>query len=96
MLYCTVYVDNLADGIGENELSKFFKDIELVNVAFGNDSLTQEFTGKAYCTFKSKREAGQALALDGKTCEGKGLSIKEVPRSALVLNTGVKAHSSGI
>ena len=74
---------NLPSTCNEEQLEEFF-DLDVVYIALGKDSLTNELTGTAYCTFDTPTDAAKALAYDGKELSGQ--KIGEVPRSALVNN----------
>ena len=83
---CTVYVKNLRVECDEEELGDFF-ETEVVNVSLGKDNLTGDFTGCAFCSFKTPQDAKNALKKNGEELAGNKLEITEVPRSALYLKT---------
>ena len=83
---CTVYVKNLRVECDEEELSDFF-ETDVVNVSLGKDNLTGDFTGCAFCAFKTPQDAKNALKKNGEELAGNKVEITEIPRSTLYLKS---------
>ena len=93
---CVVYVSDLKAQVTKENLIKFFEDAgEVVDIKFGKDSITGCPTGTAFCIFRTREEAQDAIKLNGTTLEGERIAVGEAPTAALTLRTGEK-HTTEI
>lgn len=93
---CVVLVRKLDPNTTEKELKDFLEEVgEIINIHFGKDSLTNEFTGSAHCAYENCSSALRAISsLNGKRLGVKELEVREVPRSHLVMHSNLSDSSS--
>ena len=93
---CVVLVRKLDPNTKEKELKDFLEEVgEIINIQFGKDSLTNEFTGSAHCAYENCRSAQRAISsLNGKLLGVNELEVREVPRSHLVMHSNLSDSSS--
>lgn len=83
---CVVLVRKLDPNTTEKELKDFLEEVgEIINIHFGKDSLTNEFTGSAHCAYENCSSAQRAISsLNGKRLGVKELELERSPDPTLL------------